>query len=108
MEQDYRTTSSEEYKAYLAALWRCSAHWVDKIQIQYARKAYEMYQNETVRKLVLKYGEQIAKLDEYCMDRFRYASKYEDASPNLHDDCLNIAGSLAQSIHFLFDIDMNV
>lgn len=107
-EQDYTITNSEEYKEYISALCRCSSQWVASIQIQYARKAYQMYQNETVRKLVLEYGRQIEKLDKTLLDQFRWACRDGDEAreTSLYGDCLNLSGSLAKTIHYLFDIDM--
>ena len=108
-DQDYTITTSEEYKEYLSALCRCSSTWVASIRVQYARKAYRMYQDETVRKLVLKYGEEAKKADAYELREFTWASEEEDdaKADRLHGDCLNIASALAKTIHYLFEIDMS-
>lgn len=104
--QDYNITHSEEYKEYLSALCRCASCWIAELRIQYAQKAYEMYQNETVRKIVLEYGKLVKKADEYNLKRFTWAAEDPETSTadSVRGDCLNKAGSLADTIYFLFDI----
>lgn len=103
---DYSIIHSEEYKEYIYALYRCSSCWIDELRIQYAQKAYEMYKNETIRKIVLEYGKEIKKADEYNLRRFTWAAEDPDTSTSsdVRGDCLNKAGSLADTIYFLFDI----
>lgn len=98
---------SEEYKAYLKALCRLASPYVTRIRAQYARKAFEMYQNETVRKIVLAYGEEAEDLDAHRMRDFEFIvdrPDYESAEETLKDWCLNKASSYAETIAFLFEI----
>lgn len=106
-DQDYSIIRSDEYKEYLTALCKLSTKWVDKIRIQYASKAYEMYQNETVRKLVLAYGKEITKLERNELYYFEQAARDEDpkVSVALMRDCLNKAEAFANTIEFLFEIN---
>lgn len=104
-EQDYKILNSEEYAEYLKALCRLASQYVSRIRAQFANKAYDMYQNETVRRIVYAYGEQVEKLDAYRLREFRYACKYGVEKPEfLGDDCLNNAGSYGETIKMLFDI----
>ena len=104
-EQDYRIISSEEYQAYIKALCRLASGYVSKIRVQFAEKAYEMYQNETVRKLVLAYGEEAEKLDESRLRDFQFVTYYGATTPeHLDDCCLNHAEHYGQTIKMLFEI----
>ena len=111
-----RIRNSEEYKTYMKALCRMASRWVPEIQIQYAQKAFEKYQDESIRKLVLAYGEEAEKLDE---DRFRdfcsadryfddnFFEEYNvDPKTYLKDSCLIHASEYAQAVFFLFDIKL--
>lgn len=104
-EQDYKVTQSEEYKTYIKALCRLSSNWVSRIRVQYAEKAYEMYQNETVRKIVIAYGEEIKKLDEDRLKDFNFVSRYgATTDESLEDSCLNNARHYSATIKMLFEI----
>lgn len=112
--EKWQIRRSEEYQNYMKALCRLASTWVPKIRIQFAQKAYEMFQNETVRKLVLAYGEEAKQLDASRLDDFCRADenfdedfwgKYEvNADTYLRDSCLNHAGEYAQAVYYLFDI----
>lgn len=104
-EQDYKITSSEEYKTYMKALCRLASGYVPRIRVQFAAKAYEKYQDETTRRIVLAYGEESEKHDEYLLRHFTLASEYE--TPEVHiveNDILNNARHYASTIKMLFDI----
>ena len=104
-EQDYKITQSEEYKEYLKALCRLSSDWIPEIRVQFAAKAYDKYQDATIRKLVLAYGEEKKKLDEYMYNHFRWESESDEPNAKfLEGDILNKAGAFAKTIYFLFDI----
>lgn len=104
----FRITHTEEYKAYLKALCRMASKWVPEIRVQYARKAYEMYADETVRRIVLEYGKEVEKLDEDRLRDFRFVSENPDFGPNhLEDSCLNHSGDYAQTVFMLFDIKLS-
>lgn len=104
--EKYKITSSEEYHKYLKALCRLASHYVSRIRVQFAEKAFDKYQDETIRKLVIAYGEQAEKLDETRLRDFCYVSEYGAATTeSLNDSCLNNAGNYGQSIKFLFEID---
>lgn len=49
-------TLSDEFREYTDALCEYASNFVPEIREQFAEKAFEMYQNESVRKLVLAYG----------------------------------------------------
>lgn len=102
--EKFEITHSEEYKSYLWALCRLSSVYVSEIRRKFASKAYEQYQNETVRKLVLAYGEEARKLDENRIREFEWAANYPDHEYSLEDSCLNKAGSYADAIKFFFEI----
>ena len=104
-EQDYKITQSEEYAEYMNALCRLASGYVSRIRVQFAEKAYDMYQNETVRRIVLEYGEEIQKLDEYRQKDFAYVARYGAVTPEcLGDDVLNNAKHYEHTIKMLFDI----
>lgn len=103
---DVNITKTPEYKNYLEALCRIASEYVPRIRIQFAEKAVEKFQDETTRKLVLAYGEEIKKLDA---DRIRdFTWRAENPSMmahNLEDSCLNNARSYHAAIKFLFEIN---
>ena len=104
-EQDYKITASEEYKEYMKALCRLASGYVSRIRVQFAEKAYEKYQDETTRRIVLAYGEQAEKLDNSRLRDFEFVSVYGATTPDhLEDDCLNNADSYGHTIKMLFDI----
>lgn len=104
-EQDYKITSTQEYADYTEALCRLASRYVVRIRAQFADKAYEMYQNETVRKIVLAYGEEAKKLDKSRLMWFRSACRDGVEDPALlKDDCLNHAESYRETLNMLFEI----
>ena len=80
------------------------------------QKAFDMYQDETVRKLVLAYGEEAEKLDEdrfndFCradenFDEDFYGKYNVDPKTYLKDSCLIYAGEYAQALFYLFGIKL--
>lgn len=104
-EQDYAIIGTDEYKEYLEALCRLASQYVSRIRVQFAEKAYDMYQNETVRRIVYAYGEEAEKLDRDRFMEFRTASRYgADTPDSLRDSCLNNANAYGETIKMLFDI----
>ena len=102
---DVNITKTPEFKAYIESLCRLASGYVPRIRIQFAEKAVEKFQDETIRKLVLAYGEEMKKLDA---DRLRdFALKAETPAilaHNLEDSCLNHAKSYHDAFKFLFEI----
>lgn len=104
-EQKYEIINSEEYKDYLNALCRLASDYVSRIRVQFAEKAYDMYQNETVRRIVYAYGEEMEKLDADRIREFAYVAHFGATTPeHLNDTCLNNARHYAATIKMLFDI----
>ena len=104
-EQEFKITSSEEYKEYLQALCRLASQYVSRIRVQFAEKAYEMYQNETVRRIVYAYGEEVEKLDSDRYTDFKHVAEFGACTPDsLNDSCLNNARHYGNTIKMLFDI----
>lgn len=99
-------TVSEEWKQYIAALSECASDYVPRIRQQFAAKAYDNFQNETIRKLVLAYGEEVKKLRESRERDFKfYAENPEMLKDNyLSDSCLSNEKSYRETLMFLFDI----
>lgn len=105
-DQDLKITHSEEYKKYIEALCQLASGYVSRIRVQFAEKAYDMYQNETVRRIVLAYGEEIEKLRESRLNDFRFAADFGAVSQDsLEDFPLNNARHYGQTIKMLFDIE---
>lgn len=102
---DYSITASAEYKAYIMALCNLASDYVARIRQQFAAKAYEMYQNETVRKLVLAYGDEYMKLQSSRLFDFEMAAHHPHDNSYLEDTCLNNAGHYAAAIKFFFEIN---
>lgn len=102
---DYAVISSPEYKAYMMALCHLASDYVARIRQQFASKAYEMYQDETVRKLVLAYGDEYMKLQSSRLFDFEMAARNPHDDSYLEDTCLNNAGHYAATIKFLFGIN---
>lgn len=104
-EQDYKIIGTTEYNEYLAALCRLASQYVSRIRVQFAEKAYEMYQNETVRRIVNAYSEEVEKLDNDRLYDFKHAARHGATTPeSLSDSCLNKARSYGDTIKMLFDI----
>lgn len=104
--QDLSITLSEEYKAYLSALSKLSSKWVTRIRLQFARKAYNCYQDETIRKLVLAYGEETKKREADRLRNFEYAAEWSDCSEDHLEDshCLIHDEEYGRALYLLFDI----
>lgn len=102
------TIHSDEYKAYLAALCDLASNYISEIRVQFATKAYEKYQDPTVRRLVLAYGEEVRKLREDRLRDFAWVENHSFVgADHLHDSCLNNARHYAEAIHLLFDINLS-
>lgn len=101
--EKFDITHSTEYKAYIEALCRLASDYVPKIRRQFAEKAFELFQNETIRFLVAAYYEEAKKLDEYRLRDFELvANDPELYGHGLQDDCLNHAKSYADTIKLFF------
>ena len=97
---------SEAYKEYISALCRLASEYVSRIRVKFAERAFEMYKNETVRKLVIAYGEEVKKLDKWRLSDFKSVSEYgADSEDRLNDSCLSNAREYGKAIWFLFGID---
>lgn len=96
---------SEEYQTYIKALCKLASVYVARIRQQFAAKAVEMYQNETVRRLVIEYGKEVETLEAHRLRDFKYAAVDADGIVlSLEDPCLNKASSYGDAIKLLFDI----
>lgn len=105
MEQDYQITRTEEYKKYISALCRLASDYVSCIRVQFAEKAYDMYQNETIRQIVFAYADEIERLDRDRLRDFWYVSEHgATTSESLNDSCMNKAKSYGDTIKLLFGI----
>ena len=100
---------SEEYKKYIKALSRLSFDYVSRIRVKFAEQAFEKYQDESIRRLVLAYGEQIEKLEAHHLDDFSRIAEHvaigiDDHHDNdsLEDWCLNSAKHYAEAIKLFF------
>ena len=103
---DVKVTNSDEYNAYIKALCRLASHYISPVRVKFAERAYKMYGDPTVRKLVLAYGAECDELDDYRLRDFTFASKYGACTPeSLNDWCLNKAKHYGEAIWFLFGID---
>lgn len=101
----YNLCDNEEFTTYLEALCHLASDYIPKIRRQFAEKAVEMYHNETVRKLVLAYSEELKDLQRRRYDDFRWIAKDPSSDFSLNDWCLNKAKSYADAIWFLFGIE---
>ena len=101
--EKFDITHSEEYKTYIKALCRLASGYIPEIRRQYAEKAFKMFQNETIRKLVLAYGTEIEKLDAERLGDFNLvADDPELFGHGLQDSCFNNAVHYAQAIKLFF------
>lgn len=99
-------TQRDEYREYLRSLCLLASHYVSRIRVQFAERAFDKYQDETVRRLVLAYGVEIRKLDESRLRDFKHVSEFGAVSVgHLEDSCLNNAAHYGAAIRLLFDID---
>lgn len=105
--QDLSIILSEEYKQYLSALCKLSSRWVSSIRVQFANKAYNFYQDETIRKLVLAYGEEVKKREDERLRNFTNAAEWLDPTEDFLEDsrCLIHDEEYAQALFFLFEIE---
>ena len=96
---------SEEYQYYMKSLCKLASTYVARIRQQFAAKAIEMYQNETVRRLVIEYGKEMETLEAHRLRDFKFAAVDADGMVlSLEDSCLNKSSSYGDSIKLLFDI----
>lgn len=98
----YEIISSDEYKAYIKALCRLASQYIAEIRQKYAARAYELYANETIRQLVLAYGEEVEKLDQDRLRDFSFVAEYPNFEGHLEDSCLNNARHYEAAIKFFF------
>lgn len=98
----YTTTKHPEYNAYIKALCRLASSYVPEIRKQFAAKAVENFQNETLRALVLAYGEETEKLDAARLQDFTWAARDIETAGSLEDTCLNNAKHYAATIKFFY------
>ena len=104
-EQDYRITNSEEYKQYIKALCHLASGYISQIRVQFAEQAYDMYANETIRSLVLAYGEEYEKREARRLRDFSHVSQFGAVTDeSLEDSVLNNTHEYAEAIKFLFKI----
>ena len=102
-----KITSSEEYQDYLKALFDLAWGYIPQIRKQFADRAYEKYQDETTRRIVLAYGKEREEAKDRIFRQFQNVSKYDDWSSeefNYEVSCLNMAASYGNTIKMLFDI----
>lgn len=101
-----RITQSEEYKQYLSALCHLASQYVPRIRKQFALQAFGKFQDTTVRRLVLAYGVEAAKLDESRLRDFDFLSEHPEADyMSMEDSCIIHAGQYGEAIKLLFDIE---
>ena len=93
---------SAEYKTYTEALCRLASQYIPEIRRQYAAKAVELFKNETIRRLVLAYGEEAKKLESERLREFEWAANYPETAYTLEDSCLNNARHYAEAINLFF------
>ena len=96
---------SEEYQYYMKSLCKLASTYVARIRQQFAAKAIEMYQNETVRRLVIEYGKEMETLEAHRLRDFKYAAIDEVIMNGLEDSVLNHASDYGHTIFFLFGIE---
>ena len=97
---------SEEYKQYLAALCRLASQYVPRIRRQFAVQAFDKFQDTTVRRLVLAYGEEIEKLSKDRLRDFKFLAEHTEADyMSMEDSCLAHAGQYGEAIKFLFGVN---
>lgn len=102
---DWKIRHTDEYGAYIEALCHMASGYVARIRLRFAERAFEMYKNETVRKLVLAYGAEHKKLEEDRLFWFKSASEHSSTEGALEDSCLNNAKHYAKAVWFLFGMD---
>lgn len=109
--KNFEFTSSEEYQNYIGALCNLASQYIPEIRRQFAEKALENFQNETIRALVLAYGDEVKKLEADRLRDFGWAAKHPEWAANpaesgytLEDSCLNNANHYAAAIKLFFHI----
>lgn len=103
--EELKTIASAEYKTYIKALCWIAEDYISRIRVQFAEKAFEMYGNETVRKIVMAYAEEHEKLEARRLRDFMNVAEHGACSEeSLNDDCLNNARHYAATIKMLFEI----
>ena len=104
----YTTTQSPEYAPYMKALCRLASVYVPRIRRQFAEQALEKFQNETVRALVLAYGEEVEKRDAELLSDFQWVARYNGTGSaecyTLETSCLNHAEHYGETLKLLFNI----
>lgn len=104
-EKYYELFKDPDFELYMTALCRLASGYVSRIRVQFAEKAVDMFENETVRRIVLAYGEEVEKLDHDRLRDFQHVTKYGATTPeSLGDSCLNHARHYGETIKMLFDI----
>ncbi len=100
---------SDEYKQYMKALSRLSLDYVSRIRVKFAEQAFEKYQDESIRRLVLAYGTEMNKLENRLLDDFTHLAEHtalglddHHDSESLNDWPLNKAKSYADAIKLFF------
>ena len=113
LDERIKLTHQEDYEKYIKGLAHVSERWVAHIREQFARKAVEMFKNETVRKLVLAFEDEYEKLQDDYARSFRWAANHyavveedDNYNPSLETSCLNKAESYADAIWLLFGIEL--
>lgn len=103
----YEASKDPQFEEYISALCNLAATYVSRIRKQFADKAVEKFQDPTIRKLVLAYGEEVKKQNEYRLQQFRSDARWRKSEADrLDDDHLLIHDhEYAKAIWFLFDID---
>lgn len=101
--EKYEITRNEEYKAYIAALCRLASGYVSRIRREFAEKAFEKFNDPTIRRLVLEYGKECEKLDEQRLRDFTMAANDPSLlAHGLEDSCLNNARHYGEAIKLFF------
>lgn len=101
---------SEEYMNYAKCLSYLASGYVPSIRKKFAAKAQEMYNNETVRKLVLAYGAEYEKKQADFEKEFLWAAQDEPehtanySEIQFETSCLNKATSYGEALKFFFEI----
>jgi len=100
---------SDEYKQYMKALSRLASEYVSRIRVKFAEQAFEKYQDESIRRLVLAYGREAEDLDRRRLADFTSLADHtaldlddHHTGEDLNDWPLNHAKSYADTIKFFF------
>ena len=111
MDIDYKILTSEDYQKYMKGLALYSFQYVESVRRKFAVKAWEMYQNETVRKLVIAYGEEYTAREQSYIRDFCFAVEHYEPEKiqelneaHFGTSCLNRAHSYGDTIKFFFGI----